>query len=1580
MRKLTFLAAVGLLLLGSFCLQTALGQGASGPPEFAGIFGSRILDVPNPNDSGNSYTMVHHVNDAAGYDALTYDPLRGWGFEAIYSDPADQPYGARNGGGIFGPFDDSPNGRNTFDDTLPDELYDSFVGFKSFSTALSSGTPETPEIGDPPEGGVFRVDVPNGSYRFVGVFGEADNNHTHRIVVEDGGSGPPEGIGENYVVLVNNHDQAQYVGPAGDGGGSFARVGFDENLPPEPLGSTLPMFVNMDEFGLPTEAMPNSPILEVTEGYMRLHLLQGDSNAGPAGAGDANGGDIVLFEVYPVMRQTLIWNGLGDGIWGAIDGGTGESNWLDEAGSPVSIFPDVDTSADAVINANTVTVAADRQAISLTVGGGGVAIGGGNVLSLNGAATFADGTALTLDDGAVLDVDGRLTVGAGNAVTLGPDASLLASSGSVAAATTSGDATIGVAHGSMNLNSLSDGGTAGMLTKQGEGTLSLASVAAAETTFNIQDGTLSTGGAAPLGGSTSVILSGGRLLIEGEGLEPLTGPEDAVGRWTFDNVNGDAVIDEGLVAPAANGTLVNGAAIVEGKLGNAVSLDIDAAQYVDLGNPGKLDIGDSDFTISAWIKTSYTTDPSVIISKGGNWDSDLNPGIRTMFTVGEGATTGHIGLSLDDDATKVNTGGDTLVADDLWHHVVTQREGQSIRIYVDGMLDGSNDTLPDGYSLDTSAFNAYIGTIDDSRMDPPGPAPDRSFDGLIDEVAVYARALSADEIAGMAGTASLEMTATNITVTEDSTLETVRARGAAFGPLTLENGVLTTVGAPLGFSFAGTTISGAASAVGVNLQVPTELGLINVESPAVVLSKTGPVDLVLASANAGSGLQNATFEVQEGRLVGLNNSNPFGAAALSIRDAELVLAAEEGATDVTYDNALTVSGLGTLTVGSGGVGATSPVAVTLGSETNGVAVNSGTLFVETTDGYTLNVAGSVTGAGAVQVLGGSVTLAGGADVAVLDITTGSLDLLADVNVASMQAIGGTLNTGGHQVTVSDRLRLGQTIITAGDTPFTASGANLADGSVSDNLVFSGGTITVGAPSTPTEGLLAQWTFDDPAAPGRDDSDNLRDLELEDADYESAGKLGGALSFDGAGRAIDDDAGDYLNGLAELTVAMWIKSDATGIDRGFWECVDSGNADAWGVRYDSAGANAGGSNVFKVGMTFDTSGGNTNVTADQQESSSDLQTTEWQHVAITWEDGEGFKMYVDGVLDEAPTSPMSTTDGVTDMIDYFVIGDGSKDYWQGLIDDVYSFEKALGENDIATLASGEFSTSVVELSNTNLTLVADTTVSLVSEEDAEFGNLVLDPGVTLTVDGAAASFNDVTAAAGSTIQSEALLVRGVLSTGGNPGTITVEGELELLADAGEGDAEYVADPAGDVLVVSEDIYLSGTLTLKAGSPMGDLAQGEWGESTHTIVQVSGDEAAIIDTFVNEPTPGEHLGHGVFHQEVVYGADETTVEVSVFQAAPGDVDGDRQIDNGDLQAILGAGSFNNPGEWSWPQGDFNGNGSVGNDDLQMILATGLFGGGVYAADAGAVVVPEPGTLMLLVGGLIGLFWLRRHRASS
>ena len=157
-RKVSVIVCVlGLLFSGS--PNPAVSQELEG----AFVFGSRNLSCAVERAPGETYTMVHHSSPGA----IAYDSQRGWGYEVLV--PGDA---SRAGYGQFGPFDDSPNGRAAFaDNSCPTEIYDSFIGAKNFMMNCDEfvvGDRETAcsEVGLTPDGIIFRIDVPNGFYRF----------------------------------------------------------------------------------------------------------------------------------------------------------------------------------------------------------------------------------------------------------------------------------------------------------------------------------------------------------------------------------------------------------------------------------------------------------------------------------------------------------------------------------------------------------------------------------------------------------------------------------------------------------------------------------------------------------------------------------------------------------------------------------------------------------------------------------------------------------------------------------------------------------------------------------------------------------------------------------------------------------------------------------------------------------------------------------------------------------------------------------------------------------------------------------------------------------------------------------------------------------------------------------------------------------------------------------------------------------------------------------------------------------------------------------------------------------------------
>ncbi len=196
-----------------------------------------------------------------------------------------------------------------------------------------------------------------------------------------------------------------------------------------------------------------------------------------------------------------------------------------------------------------------------------------------------------------------------------------------------------------------------------------------------------------------------------------------------------------------NGTLKQATLVDSGRPGDGSALQLKKAGYVDLGNPKALDFGTGDWTITAWYKTAMAgtgdANQGTIFGKGGD-----NTGGKRYALIMSQNTEGVVTLIVDDDnVTRYDAHSKTKTNDDQWHLVAGQREGSTVRIFIDGMLEGTV-TVPTPYDLSgTSQHNAYIGAIT-NHVDG---SIYKLFNGLIDDVRVYNRALSVGEILWLAG-------------------------------------------------------------------------------------------------------------------------------------------------------------------------------------------------------------------------------------------------------------------------------------------------------------------------------------------------------------------------------------------------------------------------------------------------------------------------------------------------------------------------------------------------------------------------------------------------------------------------------------------------------------------------------------------------------------------------------------------------------------------------------------------------------------------------------------------------------------
>jgi DNA-directed RNA polymerase subunit RPC12/RpoP len=209
------------------------------------------------------------------------------------------------------------------------------------------------------------------------------------------------------------------------------------------------------------------------------------------------------------------------------------------------------------------------------------------------------------------------------------------------------------------------------------------------------------------------------------------GPGGLVLYLPFDKPDKDGVIHD--ESGAGNDGHVFGAQWVpDGKFGGAYHFSLtNLTDRIVIPNSDTLN---PDYiTVAAWIKAA---------DKDGFWNRILDKDWRNGFCLSLGGDykgKAHRGkLVFESSAGQVETG--PAFDDNRWHHVAITFDGKMISAFIDGV--GQSHPVRSPGPLKRSAWDLCIGN---SVVDY-GTGEFIAFDGLIDEVRIYNRALSADEI------------------------------------------------------------------------------------------------------------------------------------------------------------------------------------------------------------------------------------------------------------------------------------------------------------------------------------------------------------------------------------------------------------------------------------------------------------------------------------------------------------------------------------------------------------------------------------------------------------------------------------------------------------------------------------------------------------------------------------------------------------------------------------------------------------------------------------------------------------------
>ena len=215
----------------------------------------------------------------------------------------------------------------------------------------------------------------------------------------------------------------------------------------------------------------------------------------------------------------------------------------------------------------------------------------------------------------------------------------------------------------------------------------------------------------------------------------LTADTSLVAHWTLDE--GAGVVAQDASAFEAPGQLINGPQWVRGVLGNALWFD-GVADYIDVGNPAHLHLTSS-MTIALWMYAErLSAETDVLITKNGGLGD-----VGWHFYIEGGFPAMKIGHPNPFSKTSTRTSSVQLSVGQ-WYHIagVYDASERAMDIYVDGVLANGlfNGTVPP--SQRNSQQNISIARRSNDR---------RHFKGILDDIRIYSRALSAQELAVLAG-------------------------------------------------------------------------------------------------------------------------------------------------------------------------------------------------------------------------------------------------------------------------------------------------------------------------------------------------------------------------------------------------------------------------------------------------------------------------------------------------------------------------------------------------------------------------------------------------------------------------------------------------------------------------------------------------------------------------------------------------------------------------------------------------------------------------------------------------------------
>jgi fibronectin-binding autotransporter adhesin len=595
--------------------------------------------------------------------------------------------------------------------------------------------------------------------------------------------------------------------------------------------------------------------------------------------------------------------------------------------------------------------------------------------------------------------------------------------------------------------------------------------------------------------------------------------------WTFDEASGATAVDAG--TPQLDGTISAAGVTIgqPGKIGAAYQFT--AAQSGQVYMPADPSLSTEAGTWSLWVNTST-------VGGAGGHDAmlldrrDPNGNVLTLDV------NGHIFTQATAGGVTYSFAGTTNVADGQWHHVAlvwNTLASTPQTMYVDGNVEATGNA---GWAWGfTSTRNLELGCSHDVWWN--------KYNGLMDDVSLWSDQLIPGKIRGMNTILAVNGSALSdynagkmeqLFQVYDGTLPTANLglvawskatglTGHAAGDAWYDNGrYYVQFGADDGVT--GTLVSAFAwSGGGANGKWKTGMNWQSGSSPAPSAT------LIFAGVTNTNTVNDFDSGTQFNGLLFDSTAGSFTLGGNGIKLAGDVRSAS--AAPQTIDLPLVLAGMTTITVGEGGLTISRPISEDTGGPFGITKSGAGTLVLSAANSFSgplIIGGGTVLASGPNQLgSGNSVTLNGGTlqFAASFDPTSG--------HGLAVGAGGGTLDTNGHDVTVSGTIdgagglkKSGDGVLAlvnagnaySGGTTIVGGTLQVSEdahlGASTGNVVLSGGTLRLAGPSFASSRSVTvnSGTIDVPGSAALD------------------GPISGVLTKTGGGTLVVSNAGNRLS--------------------------------------------------------------------------------------------------------------------------------------------------------------------------------------------------------------------------------------------------------------------------------------------------------------------------------------------------------------------------------------------------------------------------------------------------------------------